>query len=255
MIGAMKIDAIKTRALIPPQDDLLAALGESITQFPENAVLAVSSKVVSIWQGRTVPLAESEKDELVKREADKYLERSEVPGEWVMHTLKNNLLIPTAGIDESNANEHFVLWPTNPNGAAAQILEWLKERYSVRSAAVIITDSHSIPLRRGTVGICLGYAGFAPLNDYRKTEDIFGREFKLEQANIADGLAAAAVLAMGEGSEQTPAATMSDVPFVQFGKSEDTQDPQGSFEIDIDNDLYYPFLKHVPWKDGGGAKE
>ena len=251
----MIITAIKTRALIPPQDDLLEALGEGIHEFPEESVLAVSSKVVSIWQGRCVPLESIEKDELIKREADKYLERAEVPGEWVMHTLKNNLLIPTAGIDESNANEHFVLWPNNPNGAAEEILAWVKERYGVANAAVIITDSHSIPLRRGTVGICLGYAGFAPLNDYRQTEDIFGREFKLEQANIADGLAAAAVLAMGEGSERTPAALMSDVPFVQFGKKENTEDPQGSFEVGIDNDLYYPFLKHVPWKEGGAGNE
>lgn len=251
MIRAMQITAIKTRALVPPQDDLLAALGESITEFPEHAVLAVSSKVVSIWQGRCVPLEDIEKDELIKREADKYLERSEVPGEWVMHTMKNNVLIPTAGIDESNANGHFVLWPNNPNAAAEEIVAWAKERYGVTNIAVLITDSHSIPLRRGTVGICLGYAGFAPLNDYRNTEDIFGREFKLEQANIADGLAAASVLVMGEGSEQTPAALITGVPFVRFGQGEDTQDPQGSFEVDIDNDLYYPFLKHAPWKEGG----
>ncbi|MEX0916875.1 MAG: coenzyme F420-0:L-glutamate ligase [Candidatus Spechtbacterales bacterium] len=251
----MNIQAIKTRALVPPQDDLLEALGESITEFPENTVLAVSSKVVSIWQGRCVPLESVEKDELIKREADRYLERSEVPGEWVMHTIKNNLLIPTAGIDESNAKENFVLWPNNPNGAAEEIIAWAKEKYGVTNIAVVITDSHSIPLRRGTVGISLGYAGFAPLNDYRQTEDIFGREFKLEQANIADGLAAAAVLVMGEGSEQTPAAFITDIPFVQFGKNEDKTDPQGSFEVDMDNDLYYPFLKHVPWKEGGGGHE
>lgn len=249
----MNIQAIKTRALVPPQDNLLEALGEVLKEMPENAVLTVSSKVVSIWQGRCVPLESIEKDELIKREAEKYLERSEVPGEWVMHTIKNNLLIPTAGIDESNANGHFVLWPKEPNVAAVEILAWAKNQYGVTRGAVLITDSHSIPLRRGTVGICLGYAGFAPLNDYRNTEDIFGREFKLEQANIADGLAAAAVLAMGEGSEQTPIALITDVPFVRFGESEDMNDPQGSFEVDINNDLYYPFLKHAPWKDGGGA--
>lgn len=249
----MKVQAIKTRPIVPPQDDLLDALGGAISNIPERCVLAVSSKVVSIWQGRTISTEEAEKDDLIRKEADKYLERSEVPGEWVMHTLKNNLLIPTAGIDESNAKGYFVLWPSEPKKAAQEILDWAKERYSVSDIGVIVTDSHSIPLRRGTVGISLGYAGFAPLNDYRQTKDIFGREFKLEQANVADSLAAASVIVMGEGAEQTPAALITEADFVQFGKGEDTDDEQGSFEVGLDEDLYYPFLKHVPWKDGGGG--
>ena len=37
-----------------------------------------------------------------------------------------------------------------------------------------------------------------------KTRRVTGRPFKMSQANVAAGLAAAAVVVMGEGSEQTP---------------------------------------------------
>jgi F420-0:gamma-glutamyl ligase len=73
-----------------------------------------------------------DKDKLIIKEAEKYLPRSFVPGEWVIHTLKNNIFIPTSGIDESNANGHFILWPKNPKRSAEKIRNWLKKKYKVK---------------------------------------------------------------------------------------------------------------------------
>jgi dihydrofolate synthase / folylpolyglutamate synthase len=253
----MRIQPIKTRILVPPQDDLQEVIKASISKLPERSVLAVASKVVSIWQGRAI--AESEvknKDELIIREADKYIPRDLVPEGWVMHTIKNNTLIPTAGIDQSNAKGYYLLWPSDPYGAAQKLHAWLREEYGVKDVGVLITDSHTIPLRRGTLGISLGFFGFVPLVDYRGTEDLFGRKFVMELLNIADGLAAAATLVMGEGSESTPLALATDVPFVQFSdKPYRPTSPRSAFEIPEKEDLYYPFLKYVPWKDGGGGAD
>ncbi len=195
-----------------------------------------------------------EKDDLIKKEADKYLPRDFVPNRWVMHTIKENLFIPSAGIDESNANNYYVLWPHDPKKTAKKLWQWIRKTYRVKNVGVVITDSHTIPLRGGTLGISLAYYGFSPLKDYRGEKDIFGREFAIQVADIADGLAAAAVLVIGEGKETTPIAVISDVPFVQFtDKPYVPRKPFSSFEIEEREDLYYPLLSSVPWKKGGSG--
>lgn len=249
----MIVTPLKTKILIPPQDDLLAAIQEAIPSLQENTVLAVTSKVVSIWQGRCI-LKEKfpDKDELIKKEADKYLSRDVAPNRWVMHTIKNNLFIASAGIDESNGRGHYILWPKNPQQTAEELWRWTRETYGVRNLGVIITDSHSNPLRRGTLGIALAYYGFVPIKDYRGELDIFGREFLMEAADIADALAVAGVVTMGEGKETMPLALIIDAPFVEFiDKPYAPEKPFSEFEIQEKDDIYYPLLSSLPWEKGG----
>ncbi|MBI4133441.1 coenzyme F420-0:L-glutamate ligase [Candidatus Uhrbacteria bacterium] len=249
----MMIEPVKTRALVPPQDDLLGAIRAALPAPGERSIVAITSKVVSIWQGRCVPRDRvPDKDALIIREADKYLPRELVPGKWLMHTIKNNLFIPTAGIDESNASGHYILWPRDSKATARDLWQWLRASYHVRDIGVIITDSHTIPLRRGVLGISLAHYGFAPLRDYRGTVDIFGRKLVMTQSDIVDSLAAAAVLLMGEGAERTPLALITDVPFVQFTDQPFVSTrPFSSLEIEEKEDLYYPLLASVPWQEGG----
>jgi putative folate metabolism gamma-glutamate ligase len=254
----MFIKTIKTRVLVPPQDDLLSAIQKSLPKIQEGSVIAVTSKVVSIWQGRCVPVKKyPDRDKLIAEEADKYLPREFVPGAWCIQSIKNNLLIPSAGIDESNANHHYILWPRDPSSAAKKIWQWLRRTYRVKKIGVIITDSHTIPLRRGVLGISLAHYGFLPLKDYRGTPDIFGRELQMTQTNITDGLAAAAVMLMGEGSECTPLAVIEDVPWIKFvDRPVKSRKPFSSLEIKTKEDLYYPLIAAVPWRKGGnGVKE
>ena len=172
----MIITPIKTRKLIPPKDDLLSVIRESIPSLKEKSVLVITSKVISIWEGRCIAKElVPDKDKLIVAEADLYLPRTG-PFQWVMHTIKNNVFIPTSGIDESNGNGFYILWPKNPKHTAKKLYEWVRETYRVRECGIIITDSHTIPLRRGVMGISLAHYGFSPLNDYRGKEDLFGRE-------------------------------------------------------------------------------
>ena len=248
----MLAETVKTRILIPPKDDLLEALSDSIKKIEEKSILAVTSKVVSIWQGKCVPIFEyPDKDVLIKKEADLYLPREFTPNGWVMHTIKNGLFIPTAGIDLSNANGYYILWPEDPMSTAEEIRSFFKKKFNLKDLGVIITDSHSIPLHRGVVGITLGFAGFSPIKDYRGEKDLFGKEFIVEMSNIADMLSSAAVLTMGEGGEQTPVVIISDLPFVDFVEKYQAPDqPYSSFNIPIDEDLFGPFIKSAPWKKG-----
>ncbi|MBI2599406.1 coenzyme F420-0:L-glutamate ligase [Candidatus Daviesbacteria bacterium] len=246
----MKVAAIKTRKFLPPKDNLWELLSTNIKILNENSIVAVTSKVVSIGEGRCMPFSKMTKDELAIKEADKYIPRNVSPGGWILHTIKNNMLIASSGVDESNGGDYYTLWPKNPQRSAKKIWEFLRKQFKVNNLGVIITDSRLIPLRRGVVGIAIGYYGFKPLKDYRGTQDLFGREFRMETSNLPDSLATSAVLEMGEGAESQPIAIISDVPDLKFS----TKDESNILTISEKEDMFYPFLFSVKWKKGKSGK-
>src|SRR3989338_1241667 len=248
----MEIIPVKIEVLRPPQDDLLSKVKKTRLRLREGDIVAVTSKVVSIWQGRSVLQSSvRDKDVLSKIEADWYLERKYVPGRHVLHTIKNNALIASAGIDASNAGDYYILWPRNPKKTAEKLLQWFKKTYRLKRIGLIITDSHSVPLRRGIVGFALAWAGFEPLYDYRGTKDLFGRKFLVSQTNLADSLAVAAVLVMGEGREKTPLAVIRGVARLRPPKNR--RGKYGSLTVPMREDIFAPFLRNVRWRKGGSS--
>ena len=163
-------------------------------------------------------------------------------------TIKNNILIPTAGIDESNGDGYYILWPSDPQKSANNIRKYLCERFSLKLVGVLVTDSKTTPLRWGTTGTSLAQSGFVALNNYIGKPDIFGRKLEVTKANIADGLAAAAVVVMGEGKEQTPLAIITEVPFVKFQMRNPTVEEIRKRTIAMKDDLYAPLLTSAMWK-------
>lgn len=250
----MLIRPVKTRPFLPPKDDLFGLIKEYVRPpmfyIKEGSILIITSKIVSIWQGRCVKIEDvANKDELIKKEADFYLPREKVPMRWVMLTIKHNILIPTAGIDASNANGYYILWPEKPFETAKKIYQFIKKEFKIKKLGVIISDSRTVPLRLGTMGIAFSYWGFWPLKDYRGKKDIFGRTIKISQLNIADSLASSATLVMGEGKEQTPMAVIEDIDFIKFGNFDFLKKhPLG---IDREHDIYSPLLNAIKWKKGG----
>jgi len=182
-------------------------------------VLVVASKVVAISQGRVVELSKvhpssrvkkiaaktgqpPEFVELVLREADEIVE----VGRDVILAVKNGMICANAGIDTSNAPPgHVVLMPSRPEQAARKLRAELVKA-SGRKIAVIISDSHVGPLRLGTVGQALGIAGIEPVVDCRGKMDLYGKPLRITFRALADQLATAAQLVMGEGDERVPAA-------------------------------------------------
>lgn len=250
----MIIKAIKTRKFLPPQDDLWELLS-AIKNLQENSIVCITSKVVSIGEGGCLPVSGIDKDELIKKESDKYLSRKFVPQERVMYTIKNNMLVASAGIDESNGNNFYILWPKNPNKSAEDICLYLKNKFKLNNLGVVITDSRLIPLRQGVVGYSIGYFGFKPIKDYRGKEDLFGRKLVMETSNLPDSLATAAVLEMGEGSEGKPFAVITNLSNIEFINSEyKPATGDDSFDINESQDVFYPFLSSVQWGKGGSGK-
>lgn len=232
----MHISAVKTRILQPPKDDLLQAIKDSNLVLKEDDVIAVSSKVVSIHEGRCIQADEADKEELVRQEADLYVERAD--SRWRI-CLKHGAFLASAGIDESNANKHLILLPAEPQKSAQMLYDFFSKEFSVKRLGVIITDSHSTPLRYGTVGVALGWWGFEPVAHFTGKPDLFGRPAQFTRINVVDSLAVASVFAMGELAEQTPLCVLRDIPHLTFTN----RDTSNELLIPPREDIYWPLLK------------
>lgn len=248
----MQVRAIKTAKVTSRSASLTALLDAHLNQFEEKQILAITSKVVALCEGSTASLDEVEKQKLVQEQSDRYML---LEGKYGFHfTITQDTLIPMAGIDESNSDGCYVLWPKDVQKTCNEIRSYLCQRFSIENAGVIITDSTCQPLRRGTAGICLAHSGFAALNDYVDQPDLFGRAMRVTQSGVSSGLAASAVLCMGEGAECTPLAVISDIDFVNFQSRNPTQEELQQLRISMQDDLFAPFLEAVTWEKGERTK-
>lgn len=249
----MKVMTIKTRIVEANSCNIKELLSESLTDIPENSVVAVTSKVVALCEGNAVRKTTIKKDDLIEEESEFFLPRNKSKYS-VYLTIKNNILVPSAGVDESNANEYYVKWPEDPQQSANLIWEYLKNKFGLKNLGVILTDSISSPLRWGVTGKCIAHCGFMGLSSRIGKQDLFGRELKMTRVNIADALAASAVLCMGEANEQTPLAIIEDIPFIEFMQQVPTVEEINNLHIDIKDDLYSRLLLSVRWKKGKKRK-
>lgn len=245
----MQIEALRTRRITVADRDLSAILDEALPAFADGEILAIASKIVALCEGRTVAITDATKAELIEAESTWFLPQA-ISRYGVFLTIKANALMPYAGIDESNSDGEYVLWPAAPQAAANAIRAYLRQRFAVQRAGVIITDSRPLPLRWGVTGFTVAHSGFLALHDYRGQLDLFGRPLRMTQANVADALAAAAVLVMGEGDEQTPLARITGAPFVKFQEHDPTEDELAALVTTLDDDLYGPLLTGVTWQRG-----
>lgn len=247
----MIVKPIKTD-LVKEGDNLFEVISKNIKKLPEESVLVVTSKIISVCEGRLIKkLSEdkSEKHNIVKKEADLYVDPNESKYD-IMLTVKNNILAVNAGIDESNADEHFILWPKNIQEKTNKIWKFIKDYYKLKKVGVIVTDSKTFPLKWGIVGTSIASCGFKGLFDYRGKKDIFGRVLKMSQINIAEALAVSAVFEMGEADEKMPLCVITNIPKIQFQNRVSTKKELKDLLINIKDDVYAPILMKAKWKKG-----
>lgn len=249
----MKVESIKTQRIRAGEVTLEQLLNDNISELRESSIVAISSKVVALCENRVVDIDSASRFELVQKESDYYLP-PDISAHNYGFSITKKTLIASAGIDESNGDGHWVLWPRDSFASANKIRKILQQRFNLKKVGVVITDSNCLPpLRRGTIGIMVAWSGFQPLNDLRGTSDLFGRRFKVSISAIGGGLAAAANVVMGEGTESTPMAIISEVDFVKFVDHDPTPEEIAATFVDKDEDLYAPFLNSVNWRVGGGG--
>jgi coenzyme F420-0:L-glutamate ligase/coenzyme F420-1:gamma-L-glutamate ligase len=207
--------------------DDLAALVVDCTRaagigLRDGDVVVFAQKVVSKAEGRTVDLAAVEpsprarevaarvgKDarlvELILGESSRIVR--EAPDVLIVrHRL--GFVMANAGVDQSNVaaageGEQALLLPADPD-ASAERLRAAFRALAGADVAVLINDSFGRPWRRGAVGTAIGCAGIAALHDLRGRPDLHGRTLRVTEVGIADEIAAAASMLMGQADEGLP---------------------------------------------------
>lgn len=248
----MKVTPVKTHKITARDVSLLKLLDRYLPTLKESSIIAITSKIVSICEGNIVPANKLTKNSLIEKEADYFLpKRSNKYGFHI--TIKNGTIIASAGIDESNGNGSYVLWPRNSQKTANAVRRHLARTHNLKDVGVIIVDSKTVPLRWGTVGTTLAYSGFSALNNYVGKKDLFNYRMRVTRSSIYEGLGASAVMTMGEGSESTPIAIIEDLSFVTFQRRNPTLKELKSLSISINEDVFAPILTKVKWLLGAGG--
>jgi coenzyme F420-0:L-glutamate ligase/coenzyme F420-1:gamma-L-glutamate ligase len=211
--------------LIQPGDDLAQLLGEAIARaggLRDRDVLVIAQKIVSKAEGRYVDLdritpspraleiaQQCEKDprliEVILSESSEVVRLR--PG-LIITRHRLGFVSANAGVDRSNVApegiDRVLLLPIDPDRSAAQIRSALRDRFGI-DPAVIIADSHGRPHRLGTVGVAIGLSGLPGVEDWRGRQDLFGYTLQHTEVGLADQIAAAGTLLLGQAAEATPA--------------------------------------------------
>ncbi len=224
--------------LVQPGDDLAdlihAACRASHITLQDGDILVLAQKIVSKAEGRLVNLAEvtpspealklaaaSAKDprlcELILRESKEVLRAR--PG-LVIVAHNRGFICANAGIDHSNvappdnapSDDWYLLLPEDADASADRIRAALEAATGAR-LGVLIIDSHGRAWRNGTVGTTIGISGLPAVIDERGWKDLFGYELRVTIVGVADELAAAASLMMGQAAEGTPVVHVHGFPY------------------------------------------
>ncbi|QEN86035.1 coenzyme F420-0:L-glutamate ligase [Labrys sp. KNU-23] len=221
----LSLHAIPELPLIAPGDDLAdliaVALRKAGLGLVDGDILVVAQKVVSKADGLYVDLDSVEPSQRARdiaakvgkdpRHVEVVLSEAEEVVKIGPHVIvvahKLGFVMANAGIDESNiehnSGDRVLLLPRDPDGSALALKSSLDAIFGV-SCGVIINDSFGRPWRNGVVGVAIGAAGVPALVDRVGAEDLFGRKLKVTEIAVADEIASAASLLMGQADEGLP---------------------------------------------------
>jgi coenzyme F420-0:L-glutamate ligase/coenzyme F420-1:gamma-L-glutamate ligase len=220
---------------IQPDDDLtaiiLAGLSAAEVTLCDGDVLVVGQKVISKAEGRIVDLThvhpsaeanalaeETGKDphlvELILRESKEVLRKRE---NLIIVEHRLGFVCANAGIDRSNVEnendgEWVLLLPEDPDKSARNLRDRI-HKASGLDIGVLINDSHGRSWRMGTVGVCIGIAGFPAIVDLRGQKDLFGYTLRSTVIGLADEIAAGASALMGQAAEKQPVIHVRGLPY------------------------------------------
>lgn len=213
----MRLIPIKTDVLKPGQKVFDFFIKHASGKIKNNDLIALSSKLASNEQGGIIELAKIKPSkrafllarkyalppafcQIVINEADKIL--GGVKG--ALLTKKDGFVTASAGLDRSNAKKGFaLLWPKDREKYLDKLKNALESHFKIK-LGLIMVDSCCSPLRLGTRGLALAISGFVGIIDERKNKDIFGHKMTITRLSLADNLACAANLLMGETNQKTP---------------------------------------------------
>jgi len=203
----------------PIADLVIAAAEKTCGGFEEGDVLVLAETAVATAEGNIIDLSGVEPSPRARELADRYrmdprtvevvLRESDsivggIPG--FLLCMKGGTLLPNAGVDASNAPPGCVTpLPADPDRSALSVKAAIEARAGVQ-IGVIVADSRTHAMRLGCSGVAIGSAGIPSVIDDRGRSDLFGRRLEVTKRAVADNIASAAELVMGEADECMPAA-------------------------------------------------
>jgi len=224
---------MKAIQIIPVENMPLIALGDKVgklifeatdkqeTPLMDGDIVVVTHKIVSKAEGRIVNLDLVSPSEQAKKIAlqtgkdpafveavlSETKEIVRVGPNSIITENKNGAISANGGIDKSNVegDKNVVMLPVDPDRSAQEIRNEIK-RLTNHEVAVIISDTNGRPLRMGEINVAIGMAGIKPTRDRRGEKDLFGYILHVKQTAVADELASAAELVIGQASEGIPVA-------------------------------------------------
>ena len=222
----IQIIGLKHVPIIKENDDLVEIMLNSLNRMKlsieDSDVFVIAQTIISRIEGRVrdlkkvkptpdaIQLAnEIKKDPhlvtLILEESKQILRTAVIEGNGkIIVETKLGFICADAGIDMSNSPDDSVtLLPVDPDRAAAELRTQIREKAG-KDVAIIISDTHGRPFRRGSINVALGVAGIKEILDYRGQIDLFGYQLEKTKIAIADELASAAELIMGEAGEGMP---------------------------------------------------
>jgi coenzyme F420-0:L-glutamate ligase/coenzyme F420-1:gamma-L-glutamate ligase len=192
---------------------IIRAAERQKTPLRQTDIVIVTSKVVSIAEGKVMNLTSVEPSCFARKIATELLKdprHAEVilrETKSIVRMAQNHLIVETkhgfvcanAGVDKSNIRGEDVVatLPDDPDLSARRIRDDIEKLCGVK-VAVVIADTFGRPLRRGVTNVAIGVAGLLPIMDLRGTMDMYGYELRVTQIAVADELASAAELVMGK---------------------------------------------------------
>ncbi len=265
----MSVFGLEGLPLIKPGDDL-ADLIVSLTksndiEIKDGDIIVIAQKVVSKAENRVVQLdevnpspkawriaAETGKNpklaELILRESKRLLKTSQ---QTIIVEDQRGIVNINAGIDKSNVKgiRCYALLPKNPDESARHLRSRIMA-LTGRRVGIIISDTYSRAFRRGQVNFAIGLAGIAPFFDYRGSEDLFGYVMQVKFTAIADELACAAELVMGQGKEGVPVAIIKGSHGMSFSEEHTFKDLVIGEKDDLFRDVWrsHHDSKHINHK-------
>ncbi len=237
IIGLQKIPLIK------PGDNLSKIIVETMKKekvpIEDGDIIVVAQKIVSKAEGRTVKLKDIVPSEKAKEIARQTLKDPRLV-ELILKETKNivkatpeifiienkeGIICINAGIDKSNVSgdDSYTLLPEDSDKSARELLSEIA-KLTGKKVAVVICDTYSRPFRRGQVGFTIGIAGIDSFVDYRGQKDLFNYTLKVKNTAIADEIASAAELVIGQGKEAIPVAIIKNLTRVKWTKETSTKD-------------------------------
>ena len=224
-MDTVEIIAVENLPLIKKGDNLAKlicnAAEKQNSPIQKKDVVVITHVAVSKAEGNVVNLDDvspSERAKEVAKQTGKDPELVEVvlretkeivrigPNSIITET-KNGTVCANAGVDRSNVEgeRNVVLLPKNPDVSAQKIRQEIKKLTGC-DVAVIVSDTHGRPFRMGEINVAMGIAGIKPIRDRRGEKDLFGYVLRIKQTSVADELASAAELVIGQANEGIPVA-------------------------------------------------